>query len=392
DRVQTATIENDDSAVITINDVSRVEGDSGESNMVFTVSTSAVVDTAVVLRVDTADGSATVADNDYVPVSNGTIQLGSGVLVEQFIVAIQGDELAEVDETFFLNLSELDATGRDVTLEDATGTGTILLDDAGVVLVEDELVVLGDGETNDTFLVKERAKTFKVFQNGKGLPPIPRESVSSVSIYTFEGNDQVVVRLKEAHDVYVDVGPGRDNVNVKNLGFSEIHAGTGNDKVAGGAGPDLIYGEGGKDQLKGRGGDDIVLGGTGADTVYGNGGSDIVIGEEGNDRVLGGSGRDLLIGGSGSDLMKGGSDDDLLIGSSTTIDADLMALEAVRLQWISDGTVEDRISAIKDEFLPLVNIVDDAAADNLFGNGDIDWGIQALDDILSDSPEFLDII
>ena len=63
------TITNDDSASITINDVTITEGNSGKSNGTFTVTLSNPVDTAITLNYVTADGTATTVDSDYLAIA-----------------------------------------------------------------------------------------------------------------------------------------------------------------------------------------------------------------------------------------------------------------------------------------------------------------------------------
>ncbi|MCA9051658.1 MAG: autotransporter-associated beta strand repeat-containing protein, partial [Planctomycetaceae bacterium] len=57
------TITNDDAAVLTVGDVSVAEGNAGTATLSFTVSLDNPVDTDVTVTLDTADGTATVADN-----------------------------------------------------------------------------------------------------------------------------------------------------------------------------------------------------------------------------------------------------------------------------------------------------------------------------------------
>ena len=123
------TILNDDSATISIGDVAASEGDSGPSIFSFNVSLDQEVDVGVDVDFDTADGTATVANDDYEPTFGTLMFDGSAGEVETLNVTVNGDTDPGPDETFFVNLSNVFASGRDVTLADGQGQGTILTDD-----------------------------------------------------------------------------------------------------------------------------------------------------------------------------------------------------------------------------------------------------------------------
>ena len=52
-------------------------------------------------------------------------------------VIVAGDQTVELDETFFVDLSGLAASGLAVTLADNQGQGTIVNDDSAVISVDD---------------------------------------------------------------------------------------------------------------------------------------------------------------------------------------------------------------------------------------------------------------
>src|SRR5205807_8987308 len=82
--------------------------------------------TAFDVNFATADGSATVADNDY-GARSGIVHFGANVTTQTVSITINGDTKVELDETFFVNLS---AATNGVTISDSSGTGTITNDDA----------------------------------------------------------------------------------------------------------------------------------------------------------------------------------------------------------------------------------------------------------------------
>lgn len=115
-------------ASVSINSVSIAEGASGTKELTFTVTRT---DTSGAFTVDfaTANGTATVADNDYVGLT-GTLNFAAGgPATQQVKVVINGDTLPEGNETFTVTLSNLAVTTGAANLGTAVGTGTIQNDD-----------------------------------------------------------------------------------------------------------------------------------------------------------------------------------------------------------------------------------------------------------------------
>lgn len=117
-----------------ISDVSVFEGDSGTTQFVFDV----IIDPIwifpnpyiwgdIYITYSIVDGTATVADNDYTPISNGVITIPAWQTSTTITVDVIGDLNVEVDETFFVRL-EAATIG---TFSDAEGIGTIVNDDGG---------------------------------------------------------------------------------------------------------------------------------------------------------------------------------------------------------------------------------------------------------------------
>src|SRR5439155_1447925 len=99
------TILNDDpQPSISIEDVSVTEGNSGTTPVVSTVNLTVASARTLTLRWATADGTATVADNDYVA-TNGTLTFAPGVTSLTITNFVNGDTVNEPDETFLVRLS-----------------------------------------------------------------------------------------------------------------------------------------------------------------------------------------------------------------------------------------------------------------------------------------------
>ncbi|QXZ81773.1 putative Ig domain-containing protein (plasmid) [Rhizobium sp. L51/94] len=123
------TIVNDDAVPsLSIDDVSVNEGNSGTSTATLTVSLSAASGQTVSVNYATADGTAT-AGNDYVGRS-GTLTFAPGTTAQGVAVTVNGDIAVEPSETFSVGLSGASNAG----IARATGTGTILNDDAVVTV------------------------------------------------------------------------------------------------------------------------------------------------------------------------------------------------------------------------------------------------------------------
>jgi hypothetical protein len=131
DSQATVTITDDDpTPVLTISDVSLVEGTVNEGNpgtvtATFTVSLSGMSSSTVTASYATADGTAS-AGTDYAA-SAGTVSFAPGFLTPQTVsVTVNSDVLDEADETFVVNLS----SPVNAVIGDAQGSAVIVDDDA----------------------------------------------------------------------------------------------------------------------------------------------------------------------------------------------------------------------------------------------------------------------
>jgi uncharacterized repeat protein (TIGR01451 family) len=110
---------------VSINDTNVIEGNSGVSVATFDVMLSIVSTQTVTVSYATADGTAAVADNDYVAAS-GTLSFSPGRTQEVITVTINGDTRIEPDETFYINLLSVSTNG---TIANGQGLGIITNDD-----------------------------------------------------------------------------------------------------------------------------------------------------------------------------------------------------------------------------------------------------------------------
>jgi len=115
--------------VLTINDVSLNEGNSGATNVDFTVSLAAADGSTVTVDYQIVDGTATSGDDYAASASSGTLTFAGATATQTITVAINGDAIDEMqDETFFVNLSN----ATNATITDNQGQGTIVNDDVPV--------------------------------------------------------------------------------------------------------------------------------------------------------------------------------------------------------------------------------------------------------------------
>ncbi len=142
----TGTITNDDTPTLSIDDVSVAEGNAGTTTLGFTVSLSAVSGQTVTVGYATADGTATIADGDYLAAS-GTLTFAPGVTTQPVNVTVNGDVKTEPNETLLVNLS----VPTNATILDSQGTGTITNDDGAPTLSIDDVAV-AEGNAGTTTL------------------------------------------------------------------------------------------------------------------------------------------------------------------------------------------------------------------------------------------------
>lgn len=125
-------------SLIAVSDTQVAEGNSGGSQLAFTVSLSPPSSQIVSVDFATANGTAT-GSSDYTSAA-GTLAFGPGEMSKQISVTVTGDATTEPDETFFVLLSN--PVGASVAK--AQGTGVIVNDDQTVVVTITENIAVSD--------------------------------------------------------------------------------------------------------------------------------------------------------------------------------------------------------------------------------------------------------
>ena len=240
---------------VSVSDATISEGNQGSQQLTFTVTDTGGAG-AISVNYQTVDGTATVANNDYMTTSS-TLNFPAAGGQQQITVTINGDTAIEASEVFFLQL--VSATGG-AAIADGAGIGTITNDESGVAptAIGDTLI----GELGND---------------------------------TITGHDG---------DEFIQGGSNHDSIN----------GGGGNDIISGNVGNDTINGGLGNDTLSGDGGNDSVIGDAGEDTFIwtGTSGRDTMVGTSGADRLQ-------INGTSGSDTFAvAASNRELLISSGVS--------------------------------------------------------------------------
>jgi hypothetical protein len=191
-----------DAPSLAVSDALVTEGDSGTKNALFTVSLSAASAGPVTVDYASADGSAK-APADYTA-TTGTLTFAAGELSKQVAVAVVGDALDELHETYSLDLSN--PVGA--TLGDARGAGTILDNDPQVSLSVDD-VSAPEGGQSATFtlsLSRESGKIVTVdYATVDGTAAAPSDYASrSGTIIFMAGETSKTVSVALVQDAVVE--------------------------------------------------------------------------------------------------------------------------------------------------------------------------------------------
>ena len=208
----------DDGPSISINDVSVTEGNSGTKAATFTLTLSGPSVESIAVRAITAAGTAT-ASTDYSSL-NLVVIFQPGTVTRTLDVTILGDTALEPNETFSVNLSEPFGT----TIADGQGAGTILDDDALLVLEDsgpapqqasaiDSLLF-----TRDPFHVKRIAGWFNF---PAGQDTLVMIFAQNLRLNQGETSSSVIVNLVDGNNQSFDV-PAADVRAVANVDLTQV--------------------------------------------------------------------------------------------------------------------------------------------------------------------------
>jgi uncharacterized repeat protein (TIGR02543 family) len=141
---------------LSIDDVSKAEGDSTTDPLQFTVSLSHAAPYDITVDYATADNTATTSDYAF---TSGTLIFNAGDTSKTIDVVINGDQVDENDEAFYVNLSNVSVSA---TMTEAQGEGIITDDDdAGVIVTlsgGSPDIIISEPNGSDIFNIKLTTK------------------------------------------------------------------------------------------------------------------------------------------------------------------------------------------------------------------------------------------
>lgn len=134
------------SPTISVRDVVVAEGNSGTTQATFVVALSAASSQTVSCSFATSNGTAT-AGSDYTG-NSGSLSFAAGEVEKPVVVLVTGDTVDEVQETLFLDISNV----QNATIDKGRGTGFIIDDDGPTISINDISITEGNsGTKNATF-------------------------------------------------------------------------------------------------------------------------------------------------------------------------------------------------------------------------------------------------
>ena len=201
--VGVGTVLNDDTP-ISISSVSEYEGNSGTTPFAFTIRLGSASSLPVSVDYATADGTATEANNDY-QAHAGTVTFAPGQTSQTITINVTGDQKAETDETFFVNL--VNPMNGALATGAQQGVGTVLDDDSnGTNYYVNDASTVGDVYCTAAGNNANDGKT----------PASPVASLTGLlSLYTFHPADTIYVDTG-AYELVRNVvlGPGFTGVRI----------------------------------------------------------------------------------------------------------------------------------------------------------------------------------
>ncbi|NUQ24311.1 MAG: T9SS type A sorting domain-containing protein [Saprospiraceae bacterium] len=134
----TVTIVENYSCDISIDSVSQFEGNTDTMIFLFTV-TRSNLDCEASVNYTTDNYSSSASDNDFV-FKTGTLVFAEGESTQTIEVLVNGDNIVELDETFFVTLHD----PVNATIINGQGVGTILNDDSASISITSPTITEGD--------------------------------------------------------------------------------------------------------------------------------------------------------------------------------------------------------------------------------------------------------
>ncbi|HEX8069048.1 MAG TPA: Calx-beta domain-containing protein [Pyrinomonadaceae bacterium] len=221
---------------LSIDDVTHTEGNAGQTAYTFNVTLSGASDQTVTVDYATADNTAS-APSDYTAVPTTQLTFMPGDTLKTVTVQVNGDFTSEPAETFFVNLSNVNANA---TILDGQGVGTITNDDVaqvGITVSDSFVAERPAGTSTAVFTVKLSAPSTQTVTvdyataDGTATEPadytalpttqltfMPGQTTKTVSVSVngdgvAEGNETFFVNLSNASgNAFITDGQGQGTI------------------------------------------------------------------------------------------------------------------------------------------------------------------------------------
>jgi Ca2+-binding RTX toxin-like protein len=359
----TGTINNDDLPIVSINNITVVEGLDNTATLL--VSLNSPINQTVSVNYTTTAINAT-ANTDYTS-ATGTLTIPANSTLSAIIIPILNDDISESTEAFTVNLSN----PINATLNANASVGEVLISDTWYSALNRTLpngvenltligvnAINGTGNSGNNILTGNSANN--TLNGGTGVDTLigglgndiyqVDSTTDVITENANEGTDTIQSSVTFSLATFPDIenltltassvingtGNTANNSLNGNTANNTLDGGDGNDSLNGGAGNDTLIGGNGSDfayyysstgsvtvnlatgtASDGLGGTDTLSqiehiqgSNTAGDNLTGDANNNIFYGYGGNDTLNGGDGNDTLIGGTGNDTLTGGNGND----------------------------------------------------------------------------------
>jgi len=206
----TGTIQNDDLATISINDVSLAEGNTGTTAFSFTVSIDKPASHDITVKANTSGVAAISGGTDYVDLVNHAATIVAGTTSTTVTVDVTGELVVESNETFAVNLSDAKFNGvtdpARVVIGDAQGVGTIQNDDTSALTLVSVLATRSEGTGATTTAFGFSVTLDNPVQGGLSLAYATNDNTATVADNDYVDNDGTLTfagTAGESHSITV---------------------------------------------------------------------------------------------------------------------------------------------------------------------------------------------
>jgi hypothetical protein len=185
---------------------SLAEGSAGLTPFTFTVNLSTAYSVPVTIDYQTANGSATLADNDY-QAAAGSLSIPAGETSGVITVNVVGDTKVEPDETFSVSLT---SATHGVLGSPSLATATILNDDVGYTITASAGVGGSIDPSGTVSVAPGSSQSFTITPNACyhiADVLVDGGSIGAVASHTFDGIDAShTIAASFAPDLTVSIG------------------------------------------------------------------------------------------------------------------------------------------------------------------------------------------